>query len=461
MKLKSLLLGSIAATGLSAGAFAADLNVLTSLDVCDSLGISGLTISSDTNCLQITGEVSYEFAWGNFAGGTHTAAMNGTRNIGFVNNYAVMAGDQTAAGVDMDWYSRADAYLQFVGTAESDFGPASATIKLDWDADTQQHDEGTNAGQIIAFATGNRVRVENGYVSVGDSTVIMAGMKSSILDTGSDVELTWLSLYNSEVAGDTFGAAGVETNWTDRVDGGPQAGIQVVSDLGNGFSISAGLENLDGANSAAPAAAATGDGNAIGVLSYKGDTVSGHVSLFAAGFLDGTIEAWGTHAAINATVDMFKFVAALAADSTGEWEALASASATFDMFTLAAAIEGNSGLRGVPASADQWGVSVSGSAAVTDAVTLNLGFRYYDQDVTLANTELWQAAAGLAFAATETITLTGEVGVHGTTMGFGNVVYGSAEAAWAPGGGYTTSLKGEVNSANAYKVTYKAKKSFK
>ena len=59
MNIRNLLLGSVAAAGLSTGAYAADLGVLTSLDVCDALGLSGLTISSDTNCLQITGEVKY------------------------------------------------------------------------------------------------------------------------------------------------------------------------------------------------------------------------------------------------------------------------------------------------------------------------------------------------------------------------------------------------------------------
>jgi hypothetical protein len=67
MKIRSLLLGSVAAAGLSTGAFAADLGVLTSLDVCDALGLSGLTISSDTNCLQITGEVKYNFNWGDYS----------------------------------------------------------------------------------------------------------------------------------------------------------------------------------------------------------------------------------------------------------------------------------------------------------------------------------------------------------------------------------------------------------
>jgi len=59
MKIRSLVLGSVAAAGLSTAGYAADLGVLTSLDVCDALGLSGLTISSDTNCLQISGSVDY------------------------------------------------------------------------------------------------------------------------------------------------------------------------------------------------------------------------------------------------------------------------------------------------------------------------------------------------------------------------------------------------------------------
>jgi hypothetical protein len=34
------------------------------LDICDELGLSGLTISTDNNCLQITGGVRYEYVWG-------------------------------------------------------------------------------------------------------------------------------------------------------------------------------------------------------------------------------------------------------------------------------------------------------------------------------------------------------------------------------------------------------------
>lgn len=61
MKIRSLLLGSIAAAGLSTAGYAADMGVVTSLDVVDALGLSGLTISSD-HCL-IADTASFQFDW--------------------------------------------------------------------------------------------------------------------------------------------------------------------------------------------------------------------------------------------------------------------------------------------------------------------------------------------------------------------------------------------------------------
>ena len=46
MKIRSLLLGSIVAGGLSTAEYGADLGVVTSMDVADALGLSGLTIPS-------------------------------------------------------------------------------------------------------------------------------------------------------------------------------------------------------------------------------------------------------------------------------------------------------------------------------------------------------------------------------------------------------------------------------
>lgn len=63
MKIKYLLLGSVAAAGLSTSAYAADLGVvLTSMDLCDSLGVTGLAISADNNCAEMDQGVSYQLS---------------------------------------------------------------------------------------------------------------------------------------------------------------------------------------------------------------------------------------------------------------------------------------------------------------------------------------------------------------------------------------------------------------
>ncbi|RYE53600.1 MAG: hypothetical protein EOP18_08850, partial [Rhizobiaceae bacterium] len=130
MNIRNLLLGSLAVAGLSTtGAYAADLGVLTSLDVCDSLGLSGLTISSDTNCLQITGEVKYKFTWGDYRS----------------DDLDIEAAADTVSFIGSndsnDWQSRFDAWIKFVATADSDFGPAKAVLKLKQVAHTRIDDE--------------------------------------------------------------------------------------------------------------------------------------------------------------------------------------------------------------------------------------------------------------------------------------------------------------------------------
>lgn len=465
MKLKSLLLGSVAAAGLSTSAFAADLSVLTSLDVCDALGISGLTISSDTNCLQITGEVSSEFNWGDYNGSALGAGNINTLGGMFKvdDNDSVLVGGVVR---DQDWNSEIDAWLKFVGTADSDFGPASATIKFDYDHNNTVINEGYPvAVPAVNTTSSNVLRVEEAFVSIGDSTVIMIGQKGSIFKNGDDEPLTVWKPFNSEKVDN-----GVETAFTDVADGGPSHVIQVVSDLGNGVSVGVALENLNGVNNwAAPvvpnvAPNTADDGTFVGYVAYAGDGIAAHLSVIGGGFADGTVEHWGVHGGFTGTFDNFTLVGAFAADDIGEWNALFSASATFDIFTLAAAVEATSGLRGLPATGDQWGFAASGSAMVTDGVTLNLGFRWFDQDSTVGATETWHIAGSLVAAVTETVTITGELGLYNTNLAAAvatNVTYGSAELAWAPGGdAFTSSVKGEINSAGAYKFTVKGKKTF-
>jgi hypothetical protein len=437
MKIRSLLLGSVAAAGLSTGgAYAADLGVLTSLDVCDALGLSGLTISSDTNCLQITGEVKYKFIWGDYD------------NDFFVDVETMDPGPIGFASGDglNDWDSRFDAWIKFVATADSDFGPAKAVLKLKQVQQTKWTDETT----FDDGSTTDGVILDEAYVSIGDTTVIMAGKKGSIMKKGDDEPLNWLGLFNSE-------AVDTGVNWGDSTtlgDGGHV--IQIVSDLGNGVSVGAGLENLDDDDTAQEA------GTAVGVISYAGEGISAHLTVAAAGVLDGDVEAWGAHAGFAGTFDAFKVVLAGAFGhddvgfvGTGDyWNVLASASATFDMFTIAASFEAvDNGLN------TDYGAGASVSAAVTDGVTVNLGGRWYHEDA--ANDDNYQVAASVAAAVTETITLTGEVGyVNDDEGGVVDLFYGSAKLAWAPGGGYTSSIKGTVTSEEGYKIESEFKKTF-
>lgn len=446
MKIRSLLLGSVAAAGLSTGgAYAADLGVLTSLDVCDALGLSGLTISSDTNCLQITGEVKYKFVWGDY--------NNDDLDV------ETAAGDVTFIGGDgyQDWDSRFDAWIKFVATADSDFGPAKAVLKLKQVSQSKVTNEnnplypdfGSNDGSST-----DGVVLDEAYVSIGDSTVIMAGKKGSIMNKGDDVPLTWLDLFNSEKV-DRGVSWGPFASNQGIGDGGHV--IQVTSDLGNGFTVSAGLEKLDGDNTLGSA------GTAVGVIAYAGEGISAHITAAAAGVLDGDVEAWGVHAGFAGTFDNFKVVLAGAYGNNDDlgyeyWNVLASASATFDMFTIAGAVE----------AIDENGVTDYGAGAsitvgVSEGVSVNVGGRWYQENINGGGDDSYQVAAGVSAAVTESITLTGEVGY--VNDNWDELFYGSAKLAWAPGGGYTSSIKGTVTSGTddtdiGYKIESEFKKTF-
>jgi hypothetical protein len=307
MKIKSLLLGSVAAAGLSTGAFAADLGVLTSLDVCDQLGLSGLTISSDTNCLQITGEVKYEFSWGDWADtgpGFPEDVLPGSVVVDTEDGIYTVAVDDGS----LDWNSRVDAFIKFVATAESDFGAAKAVIKIK-DIQQERFRNGvSNSGSSTVSAV-----FDEAYVSIGDSTIIMAGKKGTIQNFGDDVPLNFLGLFNSAEVD-----VGVKWFDTDFLGDGGHV-IQITTDLGNGFAASAGLEKLD---DTVPAEA----GVAVGVISYAGEGISAHVTAVAGGILDGVVEDYGIHAGFTGSFDIVKVVAAVAADDDGYWNATCSPS---------------------------------------------------------------------------------------------------------------------------------------
>jgi len=486
MKLKSLILGSVAAAGLSTAGFAADLGVLTSLDVCDALGISGLTISSDTNCLQISGGVSYEFRWGDFRAATPIGTVPDTgTETGLIDLYA--AGFDPLLGEDFnnDWYSKVEAWLKFVGTASSDFGPASATIKIK----QVEASRSTNEGQTYTLVGSGGwddepLAIDEAYVSIGDSTVIMAGKKSSIANFGDAQPFNYLR---------TFGYTETDTGvlFQDDEDEPFTGGhvIQIVSDLGNGVSVSAGLENLEG-DYEAPAGlpdsdvatlvnernVAAGAGTLVGVLAYAGEGITAHVTGLAIGVLDGEVDEFGVHAGATGTFDQFQVRGAVGYrsgdyTSTGGDEfdalhALLSAKATFDMFTVAASGEYmRAELNGV--ETDGFGFGGSVGATVTEGVSINLGARYFSHDLpgAVLDNDTVQVSAQIIAALTETIKVTAELGAYFNEdvldpIGEDPLVYGGLELAWAPGGGFTSSIKGEANSQGGYRATFKAAKTF-
>lgn len=454
MKLKSLILGSVAAAGLSTAGFAADLGVLTSLDVCDSLGISGLTISSADNCLAISGKVAYEFNWGDYAGQWNGGAPNwiaaaaGNRNV--IDNDGV-------APLTNDWSSKVEAWLKFVGTASSDFGPASATIKLKSVSHSVYTNEVRVAGKApyagapaMAGAGGDETFgwiLDEAFVQVGDTTTLMAGKKGTIANRDDDEPFNWLGLFNSDaVDKGVAGGAGIAF---------PALGghvIQVVSSLGNGVTVKGGLEKLDTT------------GTAVGVLEYAGQGMTAHLTAAAADILTGTVGNWGVHAGFTGTFDAFKVRAAGAWTSNAAgntyYNVLGSAQATFDMFTIALSGEATGG----SVAPTQVGFGGSVGATVTEGVKINLGGRWFDENTAVNDTEGYQIAAQIVASVTETVTLTGEVGVYGTNK-VGAVeatdFYGKAELGWKPGGQFESSLGAEIHQNGAYKVTFKASKEFK
>lgn len=468
MKLKSLILGSVAAAGLSTAGYAADLGVLTSLDVCDSLGLSGLTISSDTNCLQISGKVSYEFVWGNYAndnpavaGTTIAATLFGVRKIDAPSTGA-------APGVgNLDWDSKVEALLKFVATASSDFGPARVVLNLRQRDYTRSYH---NANGTVNLVNGDAhgLRFQDAYVQVGDTTIISAGRKGSIFNDGDDEPFNFTGLFISDAVDKGVSKRGLET-------GGHV--IQVESSFGEGFVGKLGLEGLERVDANA--------GALIGVLDYSGNGITAHISGGVDGLLNGAAneeDSYVVHAGFTGTFDAFKLRAAL---STGGslnpalvtaggtayrtwWNGLVSGEATFDMFKIALSGEFSGATDAVGATIPtDFGVGGSIGAQVAEGIEINLGGRYFN-DGRAGFGDGYQVALQLAAAVTESLKLVGEIGVYGNA---GDVApapvaaawsdfYGKAELQWAPGGGFTSSVAAQAQQNGAYKVTFKAAKEF-
>jgi len=281
------------------------------------------------------------------------------------------------------------------------------------------------------------------YVMAGNQTFLVAGLApKTIANTADDQPYNFLGMFNSSNVNTGVGFPNFP----------PTGGVvlQILSDIGNGFSIGGALENLNNSNP-------TQAGTAIGVINYDANGITAHATFLAGGVLDGIIENWGIHTGFSYNYDdIYKIRAAGAFDKSGYWNVLGTAQATFDMFTLAGSAEATSG--------NEVGFGVSASAQVTTSVKINAGLRWFDTNTLLANTESYDAAVQLVAAVTDTISLTSTVGITGNNYVLNpvtNVAYFGSELAWAPGGGFETSIGAKANSFGAYSITFKTSKEIK
>ncbi|GLQ11445.1 hypothetical protein GCM10007913_33770 [Devosia yakushimensis] len=203
-------------------------------------------------------------------------------------------------------------------------------------------------------------------------------------------------------------------------------------------------------------------------MSYAGEAVTAHLTGFAGGVLDGKADFYGVHAGATGSFEQFKVRAALGylqneVIDDSKLHALISAEAGLDFFTVAASAEfvdayGKEG----------YGLAGSVGANITDGVKINLGSRWFHGNAfgTTAAYDTVQVAVQLVAAVTETVEITGEVGgyfgnsIKRSSLNQDGVGYGALGLKWAPGGGFTSSLKGEATTESAYKVSFTAEKTF-
>lgn len=322
MKLKSLLVGSVAAVGLSAGtAMAADANMSIddfSLDFCDSKMMTGITISStgsNQNCMLISGDVTYTFEW-NLSGtddGTDAQLAEDTDDDGDLDNALSTLGDPFVQKSLAEWN------LDFDVRGDSDFGTTRAFISLtgshggeaDFDVTTEAPLPGGPA-YYLWDESDDTVTFDEAWVSFGDTTVLAAGLKGSVAKFsdlgGIDME---------DIDGDDL------TMYT----GGHV--IQLTHDFGNGLSVSKGLENIDGAG------AAPGTAGGVGVVAYdNGDGFSGHLTVLWHGWDTFAFEYDGFNAAVSFSIDQFAIDLAAAGNDDGDYIWAGQVAATFDAFDL-------------------------------------------------------------------------------------------------------------------------------
>jgi hypothetical protein len=378
MTIKSLLLGSAAVLALGTSAQAAD-PIAVALDTCDLLNITGLTISSESNCLKFEGAVEYKWK----------------------------ASTTNAANAPITTTSELNWNLKATATADSDFGPAVAVIKL---GDTSK--------------TVNTVSIDEAYVALGDasSTVLYAGKKGTIANHGDDK--TFTAIFNTELDElNKIGAAGNQVAIGGHV-------LQASTSLGDGITGLVGLENLNTAGSA----------TAVAGVTIAQDWGTAHASVAYDNLINSGVNNWALHTGATFNVDSASFLFGFTTDEASAWQAIISAKTTVDMVTLAAGANFKPG--------NVWGADLSAEFKADDATTITGAVHF-------ANGNAWGVGVKAATKVSDTLTATALVKFDNT-----NKTSFEGDLDWAPGGGATVNFGLNTDSTGASSVETKFKKTF-
>ncbi|WP_421952240.1 hypothetical protein [Pelagibacterium sp.] len=144
MKKLAILALALSATTTAMPAYAADADIggLVALSVCDTLGVSGLTIASDDTCLSISGEVEYEFEY-----------------------------EIDGATGDHDTSSEVDWELVFEAFTATDLGTSRAVLAL---------------VPVDPADPASPVEISEAFVSFGNTTLLTVGYTETIFEVAED-----------------------------------------------------------------------------------------------------------------------------------------------------------------------------------------------------------------------------------------------------------------------------------
>ncbi|MBJ7576758.1 hypothetical protein JHC09_02545 [Devosia sp. MC532] len=424
------------------------LGVLQELNTCDYLGVPGMTLASDTHCLQLRGGVSYELELGQFRDEVVIARTSHDTKLP-VGLYGV------------DWNTKVKTWLKLVDVSETDFGPSRAVIQIGTEEEQKFWGSAvgyTTDGPMASSRGSNELKIDEAFVEIGDATKLMIGKKGSVAIFGNDRPFNYLGLFNtSSYEG---GGVGID-NDSEKIGGHV---VHATSRLNNQWTISGGIEAIG---------SDTG-GTGVASIAYNRDGLSGHLTglLFD---LSSADRSWMLHSGASAYFDGFSLRSAVAYhanakhDGIDRIDAMASAEGRFRSLTFAVSSELIHDGTLFATNFIDYGFGASVGFPLHRYVSGNVGTRAFIDGRTGLVTG--QVAGQVNAVMTEVFAVGAEAGVYfGSKIAeqkvagaFHNDVVGyvGAHVNVTPGGGVTGHLKGEFNTEGGYKLTVRAGKEFK